>query len=616
VNWEILEGDCREVLVSLPDRSVQTVVTSPPYFGLRDYGTGEWEGGDEGCQHYQGRNGSGRADGIVDERGQRNRDGAAALTSGRCSGCGARRVDRQIGLEPSPDEYVAGLVSVFREVRRVLRDDGTVWLNLGDSYSGYHGNSRVGDGPAPSDKGEHYRENMRATVIGGGIKQKDLLGIPWMVAFALRADGWVLRSEIVWNKPNPMPESVTDRCTKSHEQIFMFSKGSWSGPEPGEFAHISEEDARWLALFFDAEGSLVLRRERDGARHAAQISLGSTCRPLLEAAQRIVGAGNILERPGQNAPMHYWQLANKRARDLLVRLYPHLIVKQRQARCLIDLESRKWYRGDNRKGLGPSELAYRERLWETVKALNSFGEPDVSWVPVPKIGRWTAGPRYFYDADAIREGASENTHARRADGARSLGQIRRADPATSPPQFNGNYGFAGRQDTGDRNRRSVWTVATQPFPGAHFATFPPKLIEPCILAGSSPKACGVCGAPWRRVTERGEVLSTGGSATGARASNMATVSPLGQDPHSGAFNTGAFVQREHVTVGWGSSCQHQDDTGRSVVLDPFAGAGTTGVVSRMHDRRFIGVELNPAYAEMARERIRLAEPQGWQEALL
>jgi hypothetical protein len=126
----------------------------------------------------------------------------------------------------------------------------------------------------------------------------------------------------------------------------------------------------------------------------------------------------------------------------------------------------------------------------------------------------------------------------------------------------------------------------------------------------------VCGAPWRRVTERGEVLSTGGSATGARASNMASVSPLGQDPHSGAFNTGAFVQRESVTVGWESSCQHQDDTGRSVVLDPFAGAGTTGVVSRMHDRRFIGVELNPTYAEMARERIRLAEPQGWQEALL
>jgi len=142
----ILTGDCRDILKTLPDQSINTCVTSPPYFGLRDYGH---------------------------------------------SG--------QMGLEPTPEEFVFELVSVLREVRRVLRDDGTLWLNLGDSYAG-------------SGKGL------------AGCKPKDLIGIPWMVAFALRADGWYLRQDIIWHKPNPMPESVTDRCTKAHEYIFLLSK--------------------------------------------------------------------------------------------------------------------------------------------------------------------------------------------------------------------------------------------------------------------------------------------------------------------------------------------------------------------------------------------------------
>jgi hypothetical protein len=163
-----------------------------------------------------------------------------------------------------------------------------------------------------------------------------------------------------------------------------------------------------------------------------------------------------------------------------------------------------------------------------------------------------------------------------------------------------------------RNKRSVWTVATQAFPGAHFATFPPKLIEPCILAGSSPKACGVCGAPWRRVVERErESFIDAPRPITAPGAEVLSASSRGAYRSHGD----SLAKAPAPTLGWKSSCQHHDDTGRSVVLDPFAGAGTTGVVSRMHDRRFIGIELNPAYAEMARERIRLAEPQGWQEAL-
>jgi DNA modification methylase len=317
------------------------------------------------------------------------------------------------GVRWVPEE--AALVEVFREVRRVLRDDGTVWLNLGDSYAG----SANSGGVNGNDGGPAVRVGLPSK-RGEGIKSKDLIGIPWMVAFALRADGWYLRSDIIWNKPNPMPESVTDRPTKSHEYLFLLSKG----------------------------------------------------------------------------------------------------------------------------------------------------------------------PRYFWDADAVREEGA---------GRLDFGEM------TSPARLDQGAPWSGGQkdEANGRNKRSVWTVATAPFSGAHFAVFPPKLIEPCVLAGSPPKCCGECGAPWRRVVERevsdlprGERSWSAGSATGQP-----------QRDALGPPGNGLDVQPTR-TVGWEATCTHQDDTGRSVVLDPFAGAGTTGVVALRHDRSFIGIELNPGYAEMARNRIR------------
>ncbi|MEK9662010.1 MAG: site-specific DNA-methyltransferase, partial [Alphaproteobacteria bacterium] len=171
--WEIVAGDCTETMgLYLADKSVNCCVTSPPYFGLRDYG-------------HAG----------------------------------------QIGLEPTPDEFVAKLVEVFREVRRVLRDDGTLWLNLGDSYASGGRKSRdPGQSKIhPAFKGDAFADGLRPD-DPEGIKQKDLLGIPWRVAFALQQDGWYLRQDIIWHKPNPMPESVRDRCTKAHEYIFLLSK--------------------------------------------------------------------------------------------------------------------------------------------------------------------------------------------------------------------------------------------------------------------------------------------------------------------------------------------------------------------------------------------------------
>ncbi len=255
-------GDCRTLLRDLPDACVQTCVTSPPYWGLRDYGN-----------------------------------------------------PGQIGLEPTPELYVAALVEVFREVRRVLRDDGTLWLNLGDSYAsaagGYDESGSVG---ATSD-GRISRKTQAAVVAHrgrkppSGLKPKDLVGIPWMTAFALRADGWYLRSDIIWSKPNPMPESVTDRPTKAHEYLFLLTKSE----------------------------------------------------------------------------------------------------------------------------------------------------------------------RYHYDAEAIAERAVSESRPRDMTAVKSA----RSTPGAP------HAGTLGEND-GSRNKRSVWTVASQPYDGAHFATFPPKLIEPCILAGSRP----------------------------------------------------------------------------------------------------------------------------------
>lgn len=274
MSYELHEGDCLAILPKIPDKSIHCCVTSPPYWNLRDYNT-----------------------------------------------------KGQLGLEKTPKEYVTNLIKVFREVRRVLRDDGTLWVNLGDSYA---------------------KDSKLA-----GVKPKNLVGIPWRVAFALQTDGWCLRSEIIWSKPNPMPESVTDRPTKAHEYIF-------------------------------------------------------------------------------------------------------LLVKNRD---------------------------------------------------------------YYYDADAVRE-PSITKDTRRPYG---VGQV---DSRGTGHDRGG--GSARTSDSTTRNIRSVWTVTTQPYKGAHFATFPPKLIEPCIKAGCPPNG---------------------------------------------------------------------------TVLDPFSGAGTTGVVARRFGRNYTGIELNPDYCKMQRERL-------------
>lgn len=223
---KIYNGDCLEILKTFPNESVDVCITSPPYYGLRDYGTGTWVGGDPNCPHkriskYSPKTMTGHnQEELVGNVGD-------AIYKTVCPLCGAVRVDKQIGLEETPEDYIKRLTDVFHEVKRVLKKDGTLWVNIGDTYNSnsYHKDEKSsGYGKQGTNKGVY--ENVVERPKAENCKQKDLIGIPWMLAFSLRADGWYLRQDIIWHKPNPMPEPVKDRCTKSHEYIFLLSKSS------------------------------------------------------------------------------------------------------------------------------------------------------------------------------------------------------------------------------------------------------------------------------------------------------------------------------------------------------------------------------------------------------
>jgi len=374
-DYQIHLGDCIDSMRQMPDQSVHCCVTSPPYFGLRDYGH-----------------------------------------------------DGQIGLEPTPEEFVAKLIEVFREVRRVLRDDGTLWLNLGDSYNS----------PGPSNHGKskevHRGTNADKWVQGistkrvEGLKVKDLIGIPWRVAFALQADGWYLRQDIIWHKPNPMPESVTDRCTKSHEYIFLLSKSA----------------------------------------------------------------------------------------------------------------------------------------------------------------------TYYYDHEAIKEEAQNWGTRDRSAGKYTSGEV--------PISGGAHKGLQGKDDEENptRNKRSVWTVTTKPYAGAHFATFPPDLIEPCILAGCPERCCSQCGKPWERLTEQTKTFESGSGKSGNPITGK-------QDLTSSQTNSTPDIRMgptiKTVTLGFQAVCSCEAGVIGGTVLDPFGGSGTTAGVALANGRNAILCELNPDYKPLIVRRV-------------
>ena len=366
---QIIPGDCIEGMRTLPDASVHCCVTSPPYWGLRDYGH-----------------------------------------------------DGQIGLESTPEAYVARMVEVFREVRRVLREDGTCWVNLGDSYTASVRGGGNGTKFPGRDTTAHDFDARK--IDCGALKPKDLCGIPWRVAFALQADGWWLRQDIIWHKPNPMPESVTDRCTKAHEYVFLLTKSE----------------------------------------------------------------------------------------------------------------------------------------------------------------------RYFYDAEAVSEAQTTSGQGGFSNKATLKSVVLGASHKPS---------LVNATNDGRRNRRSVWTVTTKPYSGAHFAVMPADLVEPCIKAGCPEQCCPVCGRGWDRVVEK--------QRTATRPGNESKYGTPEEDIRGGSVT----LRERHLvstqTLGWQPACDcATTGTIPGTVLDPFAGSGTTLAVAAEQGRNAIGCELNAEYIALAKKRIREA----------
>lgn len=435
-SWTLLEGDCRELLRGMPAESVHCVVTSPPYHGLRAYGTcPQLWGGDPRCEHafesVRTKRGHGSGGTGIASQKQTTIAGAyvtdtkdRATYSDTCALCGCWR--GELGLEPTLDAWVAHLVEVFREVRRVLRRDGTLWLNLGDSYACTPNGKAAAEYRVEGSDDRTFRDKPFSTV-GGTLKEGDLCGQPWELALALRRDGWYLRRDVIWHKPNAKPESVKSRPATSHEYLFQ------------------------------------LTREMD----------------------------------------------------------------------------------------------------------------------------------YFWDDEAVREPAT---------GKPSGNKRRKLGAEYGRPDCHVGAGIP-HAGSASRRCRSVWSINTQGFPGAHFATYPMKLVERCIQASTSAHGCcGICRAPWKRTVEpTPEYAAHFGSNKGADSDRMG----------KGYRKCSPGVCSDYVTTGWEPSCDCNGLMAGApvpcVVLDPFAGSGTTLIVADRLGRDAVGIELQPDYVALAHARASLPD---------
>jgi DNA modification methylase len=564
-------------------------------WGLRDYGTAEWEGGDTECSHSS-------ANPTAEHEANRQRaldkgyeghggwEGRAFRGDGKreCH-CGARRIDRQIGLEPTIGEYVQTMVEVFRLVRDVLADDGTCWINLGDSYAsqGERGNNN-GQGASGlkndgRDEDSRLRSNaviktagMRLPTLAHGLKPKDLCGIPWRVAFALQQPYYTGRIK-------------------------------------------NELDRVWLAAMIEAEGCLFIHRRKEG-QHNGQgyfrkndsfgpgLEVANTSLAIVERCKELTGLGSICSQsPDQNnrrkQTIYRWNLRTVECRDVIREVYPYLIAKKQQARILCGcppsgaeadaahLALIGMHRGSPTDVDFPAPKSMHEPGW--------YLRQDVIWSkanPMPEsvTDRCTKSHEYvfllskratyYYDAAAIAEEAS----------GRSCGN--RTYKYDGVPGMETKQGVLAVADVEwqARNRRSVWTIATEPYPDAHFATFPTALVEPCILAGTSARGhCPACGKGWERVQERQHYGSKSGD--GDPAVEGFTRNKLG-----GQKEWDSYVGPK--TIGWQPSCACGLEPVSGVVLDPFMGSGTVAKVAQSLGRRWVGCELNQAYVAMQRQR--------------
>lgn len=470
---KIYHGDCLEILKQLPDESINCCITSPPYYGLRDYGTGTWAGGDPKCPH---KRISKYSPNTITGHNQEELVGNVgdAIYKTVCPLCGAVRVDKQIGLEETPEEYIKKLTEVFHEVKRVLKEDGTLWINIGDSYWG--SGSRGYDFDGKMTEASKIQSGSKGTIslqnipklVGdkNGYKNKDLIGIPWMLAFSLRADGWYLRQDIIWHKPNPMPESVKDRCTKSHEYIFLLSKSPhyyFNGEGISE--PVTDSTVKRLSQNIEEQKGSYTPSKGNGNMKAVKSKYGN----------------NELEKT-------YRQGMNHERGNGIVEKRNHL-------------PSKKEFVEFMRSKTSPNQLKQSTEIKRTT--IDHWFRMDDGFA-FPSVEDWNTIKEYVDDWSSEYE---------------------RMDRALTDVDYESDS--VEKNSNGRRNKRDVWSVSPSHVKEAHFATYPEELVEPCILAG----------------TKEGDV-----------------------------------------------------------VLDPFFGSGTTGRVAERLGRKWIGIELNEEYIEIAKKR--------------
>lgn len=542
----ILEGDAIEQMRTLPAEHFHTIITSPPYWGLRDYKIppSVW-GGDSNCRHKWGATERTIWANKIKGPNARglNGDDRCLLTKQHgewCQRCGAW--SGAFGLEPSAQLYVDHAVSIFREAMRVLRKDGTLWVNIGDSFAPTGGdrrghgngfNSIVGataDAAMPRGGRIEQARNLK----GAGLKGGDLVGMPWRVALALQADGWYLRRDNIWFKPNPMPESVMGWRWEKHR---IKVKAGWTKDN-----HPSAQG-----------GSDKSRSGAYGSHNGEKPSENAAEYVECPGCAKCEGNGGLILRRGN------WRCTTS---------HEYVFQFSRSANYFCDAE------------------AARERT--------TGNAHDRGAGVNPKAKRAGKNSRMAVDRDPAHNTASQIRHKQ-----------------------NVSFSAAVRGTVGDRNMRSVWRVPTFSYRGAHFATFPAKLIRPIVAAASPVKCCAGCGAPFAPVVERGEARAAQKRACGGDLNGHYHGQATKEFELHGAQNASSVKARilagmvEKTVIGYRATCSCVSlGSSPARVLDMFGGSGTVGEVSIELGRSVVLIEIASQYIPLIRKRCSVMAPLG------